>query len=175
MPRIAGTGGHPAWVAARQVPQVESTKRISRVFPASLLNCIRNVSLFERLVSDACVGAFILSLIAADIITPLPRFIREQTLESGFLSLPAACAGYLLIHQSFEKSKQELHQPTYLYPSIKMSRKDHFQKNTSFTDRQIQLDLISRSSIDAIHPRSSNSDAERSVSIQISCTGIAVM
>ena len=103
---------------------------------------------------------------------------RESRLPTGLpLSgdVNAACAGYLLIHQSFEKSKQGLHRPTHLYPSINMSLKDHFQKNTPLTDRQIQLALISRSSIDTIYPCSSGSDAERSVSIQISCPGIAVM
>ncbi len=42
-------------------------------------------------------------------------------------------------------------------------------RNGNFTS-QIQLDLISWSSIDIIHPRSSNPDSERSVSIQISRT-----
>jgi hypothetical protein len=54
-----------------------------------------------------------------------------------------ACASYLQSRQPFEKSKQELHQPTHLFPSIKMSLNDHFQKNTLFPDRWIQLDLIS--------------------------------
>ena len=71
---------------------------------------------------------------------------------NGYSSrMPRSCAGYLQIRESVEKSKQELHRPTHLYPSIKMFLKNHFQNNTPFTDRPIQLDLISRSSIDTIH------------------------
>jgi hypothetical protein len=85
------------------------------------------------------------------------------------------CAGYLTHPSVLWNFKHEFRQSTPIFPSTKMSLKDHFQENTPFTNRQIQLDLISRSSIDTIHPRSSGSDAERSVSIQISRTGIAVM
>jgi hypothetical protein len=80
------------------------------------------------------------------------------------------CVGYLLHPSVFEKSNREFCQSITIFPSTKMFLKDCFQENAPCTSRQIQLDLISWSSIDTIHPHSS-----RSASIQISYARITVM
>ena len=80
--------------------------------------------------------------------------------ENEGMEYRLGCAGYLTHPSVLWNFKHEFRQSTPIFPSTKMSLKDHFQKNTPFTDRQLQLDLISRSSIDTIHPCSSSSDAE---------------
>lgn len=85
------------------------------------------------------------------------------------------CAGYLTHPSVLWNFKHEFRQSTPIFPSTKMSLKDHFQENASLTSSQIQPDLISWSSIDTIHTCSSGSDAKRCGSVKISRTGITVM
>jgi len=48
--------------------------------------------------------------------------------------IPKDCAGYLTHPSVLWNFKHEFRQSTPIFPSTKMSLKDHFQENTLFTD-----------------------------------------